>query len=134
MILDDLAMLVSGTASGTLGVDLYTARMPEAPDALCVIDVTGGVPPEFVQERSSPAYETVVVQIVARDLGEGAFDRAYSRALAAYTRLAMIENSWIGGTFYQRVWPQQPPFPMGRDQADRIHIGFSCRVVKGPDA
>lgn len=130
MVLDDLAVLVAGSVTGTLGVDLFAGRMPEAPDSLLALDLTGSGAPLYVANVPGVAYEIPIVQVVARDRD---YDSAYARAHAAYNRLAPVHGLYVNGVYYENIWPQQSPFVMGYDAADRIHVGFSCRVVKGPD-
>jgi hypothetical protein len=130
---DSTLKKLSGT--GTTGNLVMTQLLDHtgAPDTLMCLYETGGSSPNWVFGSTSPAYETVSVQVISRSTN---YATARSRAYTAYRILGGVRNqrlpysSQSTNCLYLDVNPDQPPFSIGQDQNKRWLISCNFTVHK----
>lgn len=116
-----LAAASTPTESLTLGTNLFLGRRPDTPSTCVTVYETGGTAPQLMfGTNSAPPVETRGLQAVVR-----AASYATSEALCTecWTALCLIDNEVIGTTRYLLADPVQSPFPLERDDQDRmLHV------------
>lgn len=125
--LSELGDYLEGLGIASSAVDLFLGSRPEKPDKVLVLYQYPGGPPEYVQNYFSPIAEVVQIQVVSRALR---YEDAEALIYAAWTALAPITNTTLGGTFYRSVRPNNSPALMARDPSDRVILFFNATVEK----
>lgn len=126
----DLAAYLDSLGIGSLTSvppTLYKGSRPSDPDTLLCIYQYPGNAPEYVQESTSPAWESPQIQVLARSRD---YEEAALLAQRAWTALASLTNAVLSGTKYRSVRPIGSPGTLGRDANDRLLIAFNATVVK----
>jgi len=122
-------LAASPQSLGVVGIDLIVGKLPNDPDACGAVYEYGGVPPDLGFGAPGIQFETPAVQIVFRGAPH---DYAGPRAKAetAYRALAAVEVRLLSGTFYRWIHPQQAPFLLARDDAERVVIACNFLLEK----
>lgn len=132
-VLNEIAAHLVAQGLGVLGTDLFIGKLPNDPDACGVVYETGGLAPEMGFGAAGVKHETPAIQVVFRGApGDYAGPRA--KAESAYRALAAVEAQALSGTFFHFVHPQQSPFLLNRDQAERVLLAFNALCEKEPSA
>lgn len=129
---DSTLKKLSGTGSTGNLVITQLLDHTGAPDTLMALYETGGSAPAWVMGSTSPAYETVSVQVISRSSN---YATARSRAYTAYRVLGGVRNQRLPAaastdTLYLDCNPDQPPFSIGQDPNKRWLISCNFTVHK----
>lgn len=120
-LLDDLGAYLDvqtvGTADLILGSNLFLSNLPDSPDTCVTIYHTGGTNLGETFGDGKPLMEEATVQVVAR---ADSFSTAEALARDIYGLLAALIQESINGVLYHRVAPRQAPFPLERDDQNRM--------------
>jgi len=132
-VADEIAAFLEAQGLGVLAVDLFAGTLPNDPPVCGSVQEYAGAPPEFGFGFAGVNFETAAVQVLFR--GEPHDYRGPRvKAEAAYRALAAIAAQPLSGTFYHHIHPQHSPFPLGRDDAERVMIVCSYLCEKEPSA
>jgi len=129
VVLDDLAAILAGAALGTLGTDLFLARLPDTPDSATCIREYGGSGPEYLYLGTEPTQEFVRCQIECRDPD---YSAARLRIERCARTLGAVRERVVNGTHYHRITPLGPPVPLGEDESQRSRVVCSFETAKAP--
>lgn len=128
-VAEDIADKLQALGLGTVGTDIFIGVFPEVPDAITAVMETGGTAPEFGFGTPGLKYESPSLQIVCR--GEkGDYATPRSRIELAYYGLPQIQGATVGSHYYHMIKPSQSPFPLRRDDDERVLMVFNvtCEV------
>ncbi len=127
-MLEDLAAYLDAQlASHTSATDLFVALLPDQPDvATAILEYPGEAPLEAFGDSSLPAVVQPRVQVVTRAASEDAL-ASRARALEVYGALVKVGDEDLSGTRYFRVSALQHPFPLERD--DRQRVVYACNYA-----
>ncbi len=133
MLLDDIGDLLStggiGTVGSTADYGIYLGVMPNSPDKVVSINETGGVAP--YRKMTATAGEVVAerprVQVIVRTT---LYTSGRQKANDAWKLLESLPERTINSTRYLYAESVQSPFLIGRDENDRVMIGFNVDIVK----
>jgi hypothetical protein len=125
-MLPDIAAYLAGEGLGTLGTDLFMGSMPDPPNACVALYEYAGRPPGFVHDSPQPAIRYPRLQVLVRD---DDYAGAVSRARSVYTALCGLVNATLGATTYGRVAPLGEPFPLARDESERVVVACNYEVT-----
>jgi hypothetical protein len=128
-LLDDLGTyLATEVASLTLGTNLFLGRLPDDPDTcVAVYEYSGDDPVNVMGGPGLPPVEQPRVQVAVRAAG---YATAHTLAVECWTALEQVLNETLTSTRYHRVAAIQSPFPMRRDDQDRVVFAQNYRVIK----
>jgi len=116
-MVDEIAVLLQDSGSGTLATNLFKRHMPNDPDdALCIVQYEGDAP-EFVQDNIDIEVEHPSLQIVSRSLNPRT---AETNLDGPYRLLMRIRNQVINGTRYVSITPKMTPSIVDRDDNGRF--------------
>ncbi len=133
MLLDDIGDLLStggiGTVGSTADYGIYLGVMPNAPDKVVSINETGGVAPyrRMTDTAGEVAAERPRVQVIVRST---LYSTGRQKANDAWKLLESLPERTINSTRYLYAESVQSPFLIGRDENDRVMIGFNVDIVK----
>ena len=128
-VLDDLAVRIATTISGTVGTDVFKSTMPALPDACVTVMETGGLAPTRALGTAGVQYERPGVQILVRG-APADYETARTTAQTVWENLATIETEDLSGTRYYMSENLQEPFPVNVDEQDRPTVGFNMIFTK----
>lgn len=116
------------------GVNTFVTRRAKVPkdgdSPTLQIIVTGGAPPEFIQNWNNPAYDHPAAQLIAR-ARKPALAEAFARA--AYEILTGVRNQFINDTWYRGIHALQEPFELGNtDPNNNTAFVFNVLADKRP--
>jgi hypothetical protein len=132
-VLDEIAAFLQDQGLGVVQVDLFTGTLPNDPPVCGSVQEYPAVPPEFGFGFAGVNFETPGVQVLFRgEPHDYAGPRA--KAEAAYRALSAVSAQPLSGTFYHHIHPQHSPFPLGRDDDQRVMIVCSYLCEKEPSA
>ncbi len=127
-MLDDIGALLVANGLGTLGTNLFLSLLPaNVADASVVITETGGSGPGYVHETAQASTESPSFQVIVRDNDYG---NARSKADSIWKLLSRQRNTLLSGSKYLSIRPIQSPFPLGKDENERLQIIANYAVVK----
>ncbi len=133
MLLDDLGDLLStggiGTVGSTSDYGIFLGRMPDAPDKAVSIIETGGIAPyrRMTGTAGDVVAERPRVQVVVRS---DQYSTGREKANDAWKLLESLPERTINGTRYLYAEAVQSVFVIGRDENDRVLLGFNLDIVK----
>lgn len=115
--------------AGTLGTNLFLARMPEMPDVCVTVYEYEGAPPAQNFGNSPYSVERPRIQVVCRASRED-YPTARDAAVAIRDLLASLTDVTISGIKILRVAPLGSILPLGFDSQDRpmVATNFECYV------
>lgn len=120
-LLDDIGAYLDtqtvSTADLVLGTNLFLSNLPDSPDTCVTVYHTTGSSAGETFGSSVPLMEYAVIQVVAR---AESFSTAESLARDLYTLLAGLIQTEVNSVLYHRVAPRQAPFPLERDDQNRM--------------
>jgi hypothetical protein len=123
----DLGVLAEGGGLGTVGETIFLGSAPPSPDAILTIFQYPGGSTEYVQESPRPSQVGALIQIVGRGHDYVAVETLVDNAWRLFTS---VVNSLINGTKYRKIWPNGMPGLIGRDNNDRVMIGFNATAER----
>lgn len=116
---------------GTVGVDIFSGRLVDAPaQAIGVIEYPGA-PGEYVHDRIGVNIDKPSAQILVR-----AASYSEAQALAQVAYLALDVNNQLitvppsDSARYLSISPMHPPFLLQRDQNDLPVFAFSIQTMR----
>lgn len=127
MILEELTShIVTNTTTLVVGTNLFMTGFPATgPDTAVAIYDTGGVAP--TESFGGVVMETPSVQVIARSTS---YVIAKGLAQDIWNTIIAIKNSTLSGTEYVYTTPQQSPFSIGNDEAERELVSCNYFVNK----
>lgn len=133
MVLDDLADILSSGGLGSVGTttdfSIYKSITPASPDKVISLHETGGVAP--FRKMHSTAGDVVAerprVQVVVRSM---LYSTGRQKVNDAWKALEGLPERTVNGTRYLYAAAVQSPFPIGRDENNRVLFAFNLDVVK----
>lgn len=131
VLLDEVATYLAAQLSLSVGATVFKGVAPETPDGLLVIYETPGSLEEALGSGDLPAIEVPLLQIISRDKK---YIDASTRAESAYRAMYKVRAGNLGTlpAEYLRAQPIQRPFLIGRDENQRVLIGFNCKLWRLP--
>lgn len=131
MILDDLADVLSSGGVGTVGIDIFKATMPNAPDQLVALFKTGGPAPIHAMAAGpgSAVVERPHVAIWARAARS---DAAEKLAQDCWNLLDALGDRTVNGIRYLSVFALQTPFFLQEDETGRRVYACNFEIVREP--
>ena len=128
-LIEDIGQLLDDDGQGTQAVDIFIGDTPqEAPDTVTTVVETAGAPPLFAHDIVGVNVEQASFQIYTR---AELYSVARSRNEDAFQLLNKQVNVTLGGVFYPRIFAQQSPFSIGRDDKHLAEIVSNYSVRKG---
>jgi hypothetical protein len=131
MLLDEIGAYLQAQSIGTLGTDLFRGELPDHVDSAVGVFETPGASPTYVQDDAGVKLESPHFMVLARGARED-YEAPRQKAEDALTALAAVRNQSLSGTRYLRVKPLQTPFPLERDDNDRVVIAVNFEALKEP--
>ena len=135
-LLDDMGTYLDADtdflSAFTMGINLFGAKMPDAPDACICIYEYDGNPNEYTMGNGrdgQAAFELPRLQVQVRGVPRD-YSGPRSVARSVSKSLSRIMNQTINGTYYIRVSPITAPVPLRVDDADRVYITFNAEVFR----
>jgi hypothetical protein len=126
MLLDEIETLLDADPSFTPAQTLWKGTMPSSPDRCTTIYEYPGQQPVITHGPGLPSMGRPRIQIVSRAKD---YPDARDDAQAAYEILAQVIEQTVGGSVLT-IEVLQEPFVMGRDETDRVRIGFNAQVYR----
>ena len=127
MLLDEVGAYLQTHGIGTLGTDLFTGIMPDAPDAAVALIEYGGVEPMHALGGGTAKIERPRLQVLARAT---TYSAARTKIEAAYKVLDALAGETLSGVRYLAVEALQSPFFLRRDENNRVELIFNVQVHK----
>lgn len=124
-MLTDVHSYLTANSQGT---NLYIGSLPDSPDVVVALFQYPGRPPREVLNVAGIRQERPGLQVQVRSAPNGYAD-AEARAYAIL-RLLSVANATLGSGFYQEVFPNGSPFPLGRDANRRVVIATNYRTSR----
>lgn len=132
MLLTEIATFLAAEGLGTLGTDLFQAKMPASPNACGAVYESGGSAPDPGFGSSSLRFENPAVQIIFRGAPDD-YSGPRTKAQSAFVSMTGISTDQVlSGTKYQLVLALQQPFSLGQDKNDRWRISCNFLIQKEP--
>lgn len=111
---------------GTLGTNIFLAKMPNKPDTcICVYEGEGGMP-DFTMGNT--LLDNPSVQIIVR-AGVEDYPTARDTMQSIRLNLSQVANATLSGITVLRIAPIGSILPMGDDTNDRPHISANFRCI-----
>ena len=129
-ILDAVGEVLETAEVGTLGVDLFLSRSPEAPDECLVVLETGSGTHQYTFRGSGAALVTTNVQLMAR-AGREDYPAARSAVDIAVAAMEEIDEVTVDGLRLLRAEQVGVAVPLGLDGNDRPRITVTFAVTHG---
>lgn len=128
-VLEAIGDYLETQGQGTLGTNLFLARMPESPDSCVTVFEYEGAAPMEVFRSNVTAVDMPRIQVKVRASRED-YPVARDKAAAIRDLLGAITNTTISGVSLLRVRPVASILPLGFDQQDRpiVAVNFECYV------
>ena len=127
MLLDEIGNYLQINGVGTLGTDLFTGLLPDAPDAAVAIIEYGGTAPTHTLGGGTAKYEQPRVQVVARAT---TYSAARSKIETIYKLLQAVSNASLSSVRYLSIEAVQSPFLLTRDENARAVLACNFQIVK----
>lgn len=130
--LDEVVAFLAAEGLGTVGTDLFKAKMPATPDACGCVYESGGFSPDMALGSLTPRSENPSIQVLFRGAPDD-YTGPRVKAQTAFASLIGISvDQVLSGTMYWMVTALQQPFPLGQDDNDRWKIVCNYSVQKDP--
>ena len=131
MLLDEVGAYLEVQGVATLEQDLWLGSRPEeGTDPIIVVAEYPGQAPEYQNDSTAgfgPVRENPQLQIMGR--GED-YQAVRAKVQAAWIALSKVTNQVLSGKRYLSIRPNSSPALIGRDQSDRVLVGFNATVNK----
>lgn len=130
MLLDEVGTYLQQQQVASLDRDLFLGTRPEEPEfTILVVSEYPGMAPEYQNDGSStgPARERPQLQVMGRGRD---YESVRALVQSAWVALSRVTNMVLSGKRYLEIRPNASPALLGRDQNDRVLIGFNASVVK----
>ena len=125
-----------GTLAASTGTGIFVGPMPIDPDKAIAVRVSGGPPPEYTQETTTPWNERTRVQVMIRDAKTTTgYDTAEDVANSIARTLENVRHMKLPtatGTLYGTVHPSSPVTPFNQDERDRPIFIANFEINKEP--
>lgn len=133
-LMDELEELMTDDQDGPcerLGLDLFinTATPPSGAGPFAQLTIGGGVAPDWTMDRETVAYVHPSVQVLVVGKDPRA---AYALAREVYDAFSLVNNEFIGDTWWLSASPTQEPHDLGLDSKDRAQFVFNVMLDKRP--
>lgn len=131
-VLEAMGAWVQSTGAGTLGVDLFLARMPDRPDAcLAVYEYDGGAPIE-VLGTGPIAVNRVRMQFMGRSDRDD-YPTVRDLMLDLRGSISSMVGTVVSGEYILRARPMGYLNQMGYDDENRWRVTFNVEVLYDPN-
>jgi hypothetical protein len=130
MLLDEVGAYLEAQQVGQKGNDLFLGTRPEDPDyTILTVSEYPGMAPEYQNDGAStgPVRERPQLQIIGRGAD---YESVRAKVQQAWVALSRVTNQLLSGVRYLEIRPNSSPALIGRDQNDRVLIGFNASVTK----
>lgn len=127
-VLDEVAIFLQTAGVGTIGTDLFKGSRPDEPDDCVTIYEYPGNASEYVQNKPTPNQESVQLQIVGRGKQ---YEVVRAKVKIAWDAMQLVQAT-LSGVKYRRLHPNASLGLIGRDNNDRVLIGFNATAEKEP--
>jgi hypothetical protein len=137
-VVHEVAARLASALSLSLGTTLFRDELPETSVLAGVVRVTGGLETETGFGVLGSQFEWPALQVVFRGVPNDV-DGPRDKAQLAHDDLAKVEAvtltaSGVSSAFYHFIHPQQPPFPLKKDEQGRRYYAVNVLVKKEPSA
>lgn len=123
----DMCEYLEDEGVGTIGTDLFVSELPAGKTDGMVVTQYPGAPPELVCGTQGIRLDMPRFQFRCRYASEAT---AITKAEAAATALAKVENQSIEGTRYRSVIVLQTPGLLYRDENNAPNWGFNFEAER----
>lgn len=127
MLLDELGLYLQAQGVGTLGTDLFTGTLPDAPDNAVAIYEYGGVSPVSTLGPGQAKFERPRIQVLARAT---TYSAARSKIETVFKLLHGLANTSLSSVRYLLVEAVQSPFFMEKDANNRVKLACNFQIHK----
>jgi hypothetical protein len=124
--LDDIADYIQTAGLGTIGEDLFTAKMPDSPDACACLTERSGIAPDAITTIERPGFR-VLCRGEDSDAGISA---AFAKAYAIKKLLHRAVGLTLGTTLYHRIDALGAPSYNAQDDRGRPIYELSFVATK----
>jgi hypothetical protein len=126
-LLDEVATYIAANVAGhTLGTNFFKGLLPDTPDLATAIYEYGGGPGNLGFGTPGLKDELSGLQVVTRGAA-GDYTNPRARIEAVYKQLPRVQGTTLSGAYYRMIRPQQSPFIMEIDAANRKK--FVCNFL-----
>lgn len=129
MVETDLTAYLETQGIGVQAVTLFYGLLPDSPDALTCVYVTGGKMNEPDLGTGNTRLEFPSVQIITRGVKDD-YDGPRGKATDVITAMTKIINQNLSGTRYLAALARHTPMFMRRDQNFRVYFTTNFDVSK----
>lgn len=130
--LEAMGAWVQSEGAGTLGVDLFLARMPDEPDScITVYEYDGGSPIE-VLGPTGIAVDRIRMQFMGRSSRDD-YPTVRNQMLELRQSISSMVGTVIAGEFILRARPLGYINQLGYDDENRWRISFNAEVLVNPN-
>jgi hypothetical protein len=117
--------LLEQAGIGVQGESLFAGTQSDLPDTGTYLTVTqtGGFSPVGIHNSTSlrrPSFQI---------MGQGDSSQDVSTMLEAAFNVTMLANKQVGGVFFLFMWPEQDPFSLSSDPAERVRMAFNVETL-----
>lgn len=131
-LLEDIATYLAANSTLVIGTDLFAGQIPaDAPDGVtCVYEYPGAPPIDGMGSSTAPQVALPRIQVVGRGKGTSDYNDARGRVRTAYSILHGVTELVLSGTRYLRIMALQEPFPLSRDDNQRVLFACNFEVYR----
>lgn len=130
-VLEALGDWAEDEGFGTLGVDLFLARMPDAPDSVVALYEYDGGPPLEMLGPQGVSLHRVRVQFAGR-AGRDDYPTVRDLMVSMYESVSTLTNVTVSGTRILRARPLGYPAAIGFDDKNRWRFAFNVEATVEP--
>ena len=127
MLLDEIGNYLQAQAVGTLGTDLFTGTLPDAPDACTGLMEYGGAAPVHALGGGQAKYERPRLQVVVRAT---TYTAARTKIETVYKLLQALSNTTLSSVRYLSVEAVASPAFLERDANNRVKLVVNFQIHK----
>lgn len=120
-----VATKLAADGLGTLGTTIFVNTKPPTPDAIISVFGYAGTPPDHTHDTSGNRHPGIQVWVRASTAAA-----ARATIESVYNDLDGIVNTSLSGTFFEGIFANQEPEPMGKDEPGRSEfvVNFSTTI------
>ena len=127
-LIEAIGQFIEDEGLGVQATDLFIGDMPQnAPDTATAVVETSGLPPEFSHDINGINFEQPSFQVYTR---AEAYSVARALSESIFVALNKQVNVTLSGIFFLRIFAQQSPFSLDRDDNHRAQIVTNYSVRK----
>jgi hypothetical protein len=125
-LLDDLATYLAAQSIGTVGVDIFTVKMPDSPSVCICLSARPGLAPDTVTTREAPGVRIQVRNVDTKAGSLAAFTKAYEIKKLLHRKTGLQLGTAL--TLYHRIDATGEPGWVGSDSKARpiYEVSFIC--------